>query len=398
MIIPENPPEKLACEGGKPASPEQLPFMGGADLIGEEEKRELLDVIDSKSLFRYYGTDPRWKVKTFEKEFSQVVDIPHVLAVSSGTAALRTAFVGCGLERGDEIIMPAFAFLACPAAAITCGLRPVFSECTEGLLLDPRSLEQRVTPRTRAILVVHMVGAAADMEKINEVADRNSLTVIEDCAQAFGTSFRGRSVGTWGRTGIFSLQAMKTITCGEGGVLVTGDSEVYRRALWYHDLGFERKGRDGPPLVGENLRMGELAGAVALAQLRKASTFLERMRRNHARVREAANAVGLLGVREVPDPDGDSGSALIVELPTQDLADIFRKALSAENVRCDRCSDKLAYGYPVINEALGEFERCHETEERLGRRMMIPLSPALTEEDVDFLIHGIEKVGASLEQ
>ena len=398
MTTPENLPEPLAIDGGPPACPEPLPFMGGADLIGEEERKEVLEVIDSQSLFRYYGTDSRWKVKTFEEEFAQFVQIPHALAVSSGTAALRIAFHACGLEAGDEIVMPAFAFLACPASAMTCGLRPIFAECTEGLLLDPDRLEQRITAQTRAILVVHMVGAATDMEKINEVAQRHSLMVIEDCAQSFGTSFRGQSVGGLGRAGIFSLQAMKTISSGEGGVVVTHDSAIHHRALWYHDLGFQRPDREGPALVGENLRMGELAGAVALAQLRKAPTFLEKMRLTHSRVRQATEAFDHLQVRKVPDPAGDNGSALIIELPDKDQGNRFRKALGAENIRCDRCSDKLAYQYPVILEAMGEFEKCPETEARLQRCVMIPLSPALKEEHVNGLILGIQKVGASLQQ
>ncbi|MGE4618807.1 MAG: DegT/DnrJ/EryC1/StrS family aminotransferase [Planctomycetota bacterium] len=398
MTTSENSSEKLAIDGGAPASPTPLPFMGGADLIGAEERKEVLDVIDSQSLFRYYGTDPRWKVKTFEEELSRFIEIPHVLAVSSGTAALRTAFHGCGLECGDEIIMPAFSFLACPASALTCGLKPVFAECTEGLLLDPDKIEQCISEKTRAILVVHMVGASADMDKIIDIANKNSLMIIEDCAQAFGTTYKGASVGSFGKAGIFSLQAMKTISSGEGGVVVTNDPEVHQRALWYHDLGFQRKGRLGSPIVGENLRMAELTGAVALAQLRKSSTFLKTMRSTHMLVRQTAESFGNLKVRSVKDPDGDNGSALILELPDKEQGTRFRKALSAENIRCDRCSDKLGYGYPVIHDALGEFTKCPETEARLERCVMIPLSPALTQQQVECLIHGVQKVGKSLQQ
>ncbi|MCH8251818.1 MAG: aminotransferase class I/II-fold pyridoxal phosphate-dependent enzyme, partial [Planctomycetes bacterium] len=183
--------ERLAVEGGRPVCAVPLTTALGAAMIGDEEKRAVLDVLESKSLFRYYGPNLLGKVEQFERELAASVSRRHALAVSSGTAALRTALVALDIGRGDEVLIPAYSFLACPAAVITCGAIPVFVECDETLLLDPKDLEGRVTEHSRAIMVVHNNGAASEMEPILDVARRRNLRVIEACAQAPGATYRG---------------------------------------------------------------------------------------------------------------------------------------------------------------------------------------------------------------
>lgn len=394
--------ERLALEGGRPVRTTPLPTALGGAMIGDEEKQAVLEVLESRSLFRYYGPRPLGKVATFEEEFAAHVGRPHALAVSSGTAALRLAFIGLGLEPGGEVLMPAYSFLACPAAALTCGLIPVFVECDDTLLVDPADLAAKVSPRSRAILVVHTDGAAARLEAILDVAKRHHLPIIEDCAQACGATYRGRPVGSFGEVATFSLQYLKVITCGEGGVLVTSDDAIHERAVYYHDLGFTRPGRAGDPIVGENFRMSELAAAVALAQLSKLPVFVRRMREHRRWLAAGLQAVPGIRVREGPDPEGDQGSSLILQLHDEPQARVFRKALRAENVPCDGCAAKLCYDYPAIaqwrrgSETAYRPGLCPQTESILKRSVSIPISPALSESDLRDVQTAMRKVADHL--
>jgi 8-amino-3,8-dideoxy-alpha-D-manno-octulosonate transaminase len=388
--------KRLALEGGRPVRETPLPTALGGAMIGDQEKQAVLEVLDSQSLFRYYGPKPLHKVATLEQEFARFVGQPRALAVSSGTAALRTALVALGLPRGGEILMPAYSFLACPAAVLTLGLVPVFVECDDALLMDPGDLAEKISTRSRGILVVHTDGAAADLTAIIEIARRRRLPVIEDCAQACAATWRGRPVGSFGDVATFSLQALKVITSGEGGVLVTSEAEIYERAVYYHDLGFQRPGRTGSPIVGENLRMSELTAAVALAQLRKLPGFVRRMREHHRRLTADLGGVPGIRIRRGPDPDGDQGSALVLQCADEVRARYFRKALRAENIPCDGCFAKLCYGYPVILDSMTRAQRrrglCTRTESILKRSVSIIISPALNENDVRDIASAVRKV------
>lgn len=406
---------RLAIEGGKPVRDVPLATALGGAMIGEEEKRAVLEVLDSRSLFRYYGPHLLGKVEQLEQEFASVAGCAHALAVSSGTAALRTALIALEIGRGDEVLIPAYSFLACPAAVITCGAIPVFVECDESLLLDPSDLEGRITPQTRAILVVHNNGAASAMEPILDVARRHDLRVIEDCAQALGATYLGRAVGSDGDIATFSLQYLKIITSGEGGVVTTNDAAVYHRAVFYHDLGFLRPGREGQPLPGENYRMSELAGAVALEQLRKLPNFLKRIRECRQVVVGKIGDLDGVALRNVPDPDGDQGSSLVLQFEDAERARFFRRTLRKENIPCDGCFAKLSYGYPAIlgarlteRDGRAEFSQhadgvlpyhlglCPRTEAILKRSVAITISPAYSDRDIDDIARGIVKVAAHL--
>ncbi len=404
---------KLAIEGGQPALPVMpSPFLG-ASLIGAEERQAVLEVIESGSLFRYYGPNLLGRVAAYEEKFVRRLGIPHVLAVASGTAALRAAYAAVGLRSADEVLMPAYSFLACATSALTCGLNPIFVECDESLLIDPTQVEGSITPHTQALLVVHMNGASCDMDPLLDVAERHNLTIIEDCSQALGARYRGRQVGTFGKVGTFSLQYMKTLTCGEGGVLITSDPDIYQRAVHYHDLGFYRKGREGKPLVGENLRLGELAGAVALVQMARLDEVLDRMRTAHRRLRPLLEQLPGLTPRPVPDADGDSCCSLIFSLKSAEKARFFRKALRAENIPCDSCWDKIGYLYPVMRA--DRFEVPFWDDERSGprpsyrqglaprtedlalRSNAIPISPSLTEEELTGTERALRKVARHIQ-
>src|SRR5919199_666540 len=207
--------ETLAINGGPKAVQRPLNRYKGAALIGEEEQRAVLEVLEHKSLFRYYGPDLLYKVAQFEAAFADYLQILFVSAASSGTAALRIGLAALGIGAGDEVIVPAVTFIASIGAIVAQGAIPIFAEVDEQFTLDPAQLEACITPRTRAIMPVHLFGIAADMDPIMEIARRYQIAVIEDTAQACGSFYKARRLGTIGEIGAFSFQLEKNITRGE---------------------------------------------------------------------------------------------------------------------------------------------------------------------------------------
>ena len=212
----------------------------GSYWIGEEEKKEVLDVIESGHLFRYGSFDDpkfRHKTYTFEQEFARYCGVKHALLINSGTTALWIALQAMGLKPGDEVIVPAYTFVASYAAIIFAGCVPVLAEIDESLTIDPKDVHRRITPRTRAIMPVHMLGNPCQMDAIMAIAEKHGLLVLEDVCQAAGGSYHGRKLGSIGKAGAFSLNVFKTITAGDGGILITDDDNVYQRAFALHDQG-----------------------------------------------------------------------------------------------------------------------------------------------------------------
>ena len=222
-----------------PLRPRPAPGLGAA-AIGPEEEALVLDVLRRQELFRYYGNDPQRPppmAATLEKEAAALLGTDYVLAVSSGTAALEIVLGAAGIGPGDEVIVPAWSWISCFTAVVRCGARPVLAEVDASLCLDPAEIARLTTPRTRAVMVIHYQGAAADLDPIVLAAHRRGLFVIEDCAESPGATYRGRRVGTWGDAAIFSFQHNKPMTAGEGGLIATRDLRLYERAVRLHDLG-----------------------------------------------------------------------------------------------------------------------------------------------------------------
>src|SRR5687768_2120306 len=213
------------------------PLGKGLALFDEEEKAAVLEVLESRSLFRYYGPQLLGKVAAFEERARELLDTPHAVATSSGTAALRVALAALGIGCGDEVIVPAFTFIASVNAIVVSGAVPVFAEIDESLGLDPADVEARITPRTAAIMVVHLENVPADLDPILAVAAKRGIPVIEDVAQSMGCTYHGRALGSVGTMGAFSLQLEKNVTAGEGGLVTTADEALYVRAARYQDQG-----------------------------------------------------------------------------------------------------------------------------------------------------------------
>src|SRR5438874_2202670 len=255
-----------AASGAKPVKPasdspvRNQPLRAsywGTQYYDDRERTQLNDVLNNRSPFRWYGKVQPVKVATFEKEFAERMRTRYALAVTSGTAALQCAVNAVEVGPGDEVILPAWTWHSCYSAIVFAGGLPVFAEIDESFNIDPADIEHHITPRTKAIMAVHLQGNPADLDRILAIARKHDVRLIEDCAQSLGASYKGRPVGSIGDIGIYSLQLNKTITAGEGGAVVTNDPLLFERASRFHDLGALRPLHE--QVVGEQ-RVSRFAG------------------------------------------------------------------------------------------------------------------------------------------
>lgn len=310
--------------------------MPGYEVIGSEEMAELQDVFDHGGILFRHGFDGLrnncYKVKAFEQAFAKTMGIDHALAVSSGTAALRVALAALGIGPGDEVITQSFTFVATVEAIIESRAVPVCADIDTTLNMDPADLERRITPRTKAVIVVHMLGTPARLPEIVEICHRHNLLLIEDTAWGCGGNLQGKALGTWGDIGTFSFDFAKTMTTGEGGMLVFRDKAVYQRAAAWHDHGHENnptvpRWEDTRASSGFNYRMMELQGAVGLAQLRKLPAVVAAQRENKAALWGAIFELPGIEPRTVPDGSYETADALVF--------------LVRDNPTARRCRDEL---------------------------------------------------------
>jgi 8-amino-3,8-dideoxy-alpha-D-manno-octulosonate transaminase len=298
--------------------------MPGYEVLGEEERKEILEVLETGVLFRYgfqAQRKGRFKVEEFEKKFAEFTGRKHGLAVSSGSAALRVALAAIGVGFGDEVITSGFTFVATWEAILESGAVPVFVGIDDTLNLDPKELPNKITSRTKVIIPVHMLGAQAHIEEIMNVAGQYRIPVIEDTAQSCGGFIKGKALGSFGAIGTFSFDSVKTLTTGEGGMLIMDDPELYRRASEYHDHGHDHLGPDrgleGRGFTGFNYRMMELQGALGLAQLSKLTDMIAQQKTHKSRLKKILSQIEGIRFRELVDPVGDTATFLAFSLPDQ---------------------------------------------------------------------------------
>ncbi len=313
--------------------------MPGYEMWGAEERREVEEVLETGILMRYGFDGPRkgrFKARELEAELCRRTGAAHAQVVSSGTAALTTALAALGVGSGDEVVMPTFTFVASFEAVLSVGATPVLADVDDTLTLSPDAARAACTPRTRVIMPVHMCGAMADLGALDALCREKGMALLEDACQATGGTWKGKALGTVGRAGCFSFDFVKTITCGEGGAVVTSDAEVARRCDQFGDHGHDHlgidRGADQHPALGYNFRISELHAAVGLAQIRKLDRFLAIQRRNKAALREALSAVPGVTFRRLPDPAGDSASFLSFFLPDEGRARAAARAMQGAGI------------------------------------------------------------------
>ena len=406
---------QLAIDGGAPVRSTPLPgAYPGATIIGEEEKRAVCEVLERRSPFRYYGPDPAYTVSELEQTVASLIGIEHAVGVTSGTAALIVALRALGVGPGDEVIVPAATFYGCVNAVVACQAVPIFADLDDSVSISAEGVERVISPRTRAVMVVHWRGAAADLQPLLAVGARHGVPILEDCAQSFGAEYHGRYVGSMGTINIFSFQMNKVISAGEGGMVVTNDRALHQRAVACQDQGTPRKseGVDLPPFFGENYRMSELTAAVLLEQVKKLDRLRAHVRHLGGIVKDSVRGLPGVRVRPLADPSGDAGVSPGLIFDTAELCAWARKALAAEGVPI-----KFPYsGLPVyMHEAIlhkrmwhdgpspwdprfysGEVDYgpglCPRAEELMPRVCEYHLSMDWTEQDAQDIAAGLRKV------
>ncbi|GAA4740425.1 DegT/DnrJ/EryC1/StrS family aminotransferase [Flavisolibacter ginsenosidimutans] len=313
--------------------------MPGYELWSDAERKELMDVVESGVLMRY-GFDAQrkghWKAKELEQAICNRFGSRHAQLVSSGTAALTTAMAALGIGAGDEVIMPSFTFVASFEAVLSVGAIPVLVDVDETLTLNPGAVRNAITPKTKCVMPVHMCGSMADMDALQSICAEHGLLLLEDACQSIGASYKGKSLGTIGDAGTFSFDFVKTMTCGEGGVVLTNSEEVYTKCDAYSDHGHDHKGVDRGadlhPFLGYNFRLSELHAAVGLAQVKRVDEFLAIQKKNQTALKNILSAIPQISFRKLPDPDGDSCTFLSWFLPTEELTRAVITEMKAQGI------------------------------------------------------------------
>ncbi len=389
----------LAIDGGAPVRRDLL--RGHRVSAGYEELQQILEVFDNGN---FCSVDPTaLKVPEFERAFADYVGSRYAVAFNSCTTAQHASLVAAGVGPGDEVIVPPLAFASTAYTAFMVGATPVFADVDDNsITLDPQRVAEAITPRTRAIVPVHWFGFPAAMDEMLDVADRQGITVIEDCAHANGSVYKGRNAGTIGAMACWSLQESKVLTsAGEGGVLTTDDQELALMADSIRDHGKDKRPGGGAGSgysivrVGNNYRMSELHAAFALAQVRKADS-MQSARREHSEYLDAA-LLELPGIwRPQPVPGVEIGCSyypvrLDEDRFTVDLRRIA-DALRAEGVPGSTPGDdEFSPKYPLFRENCGPADL--PVAERISRELLVlPLYPDLSRSDLDDIIAAVTKV------
>lgn len=311
--------------------------MPGFELWGAEERKEVNDVLETGILMRYGFDGPRkgiWKAKELEDAICKRFGSKYAQLTSSGTSALTTALAVLGVGAGDEVIMPSFTFVASFEAVLSVGAVPVLVDVDETLTVSPDAVRKAISKKTKCVMPVHMCGSMADLDALLAICDEHGLVLLEDACQSIGASYKGRALGTIGKAGTFSFDFVKIMTCGEGGVVMTNDEDLYTKCDGYTDHGHDHlgvdRGADLHPFIGYNYRISELHAAVGLAQIRKLDMFIDIQRRNHSQLKEILSRVPEISFRKIPDPAGDSCTFLSWFLPTEEITKAVVSELKAQ--------------------------------------------------------------------
>lgn len=313
--------------------------MPGFEFFGDEERKEVNDVLQTGILMRYGFDGPRkgiWKAKELEQAICETFGTAHAQLVSSGTAALTTALSALGIGYGDEVIIPSFTFVASFEAILSVGAIPVLVDVDDTLTLSPRAVRNAITPQTKCVMPVHMCGSMADMDALLAICKEHNLILVEDACQSIGASYKGKKLGTIGDAGTFSFDFVKTITCAEGGVVMTNREDVYISSDGYSDHGHDHRGVDRGadlhPFIGYNYRISELHAAVGLAQIKKLDNFLAIQRKNNQALKNILSAIPEVSFRRIPDESGDSCTFLSWFLPSEEITRDVVNAMRTQGI------------------------------------------------------------------
>ncbi len=399
------------------------PGFIGPQFFDKNEEQALMEVLQSGSPFRYWGPGRPQKVQRFEENFAKYMGAKYALGVTSGTAALDCAIAALAIGPGDEVIIPAYTWWSDYTCIIHSGALPVFADIDGSLNLDPKDLLRRITPRTKAVIAVHLLGGPCDLDPVLEITRPRKIAVVEDCAQCVGGSYKGKRLGSIADVGIYSFQINKMITSGEGGALVTSDPLLYERAARFHDMGTIRQlflDRTSSPsrvqtFAGENFRMSEFTGAVLGAQLTKLDTMIEQLRRNAEAIYDGIRVIPGIRLRRQPDPKGDIGYAVFFEMKDKAGRDRCIQELRKRKAPASAVggSVMLPIEESVINKRTRHVswptflspegkaiqygrECCRQTLDIYDRFVQIRIGPKYTQRINDYIISAVRQVYSSI--
>ncbi len=388
--------------------------MPGYELMGPEEQESLNEIFKtSNGVLFPHGFDAlrngRFRVREFEKEFSQKIGSRYTQAVTSGTVAQLVAMVSMGIKAGDEVITQAFTFVATVEAILAIGAIPVIVDIDDTYNMDPLELEKAITPKTKLIIPVHMLGNPASMTEILAIADKHRIPVLEDGCEALGAKYKGQYVGTLGKAAVFSLDFAKTITSGEGGLVITNDDAVYKYAKEYHDHGHESnptvpRGRDTRSIVGMNYRMTEMQAAVVSAQLKKLDFIVDSNRKNKNFLKENMKTDKIV-FRRITDKEGDLADTLIFNFENADITQNFLTQYNKAGYGTKNIPDAIDWHFSgTWNHMFGNVPAYRDTwktawkrsAELLGRSIAIPVYVKTTDEELEKHVEVINRIMNSL--
>ncbi|MCM5663617.1 DegT/DnrJ/EryC1/StrS family aminotransferase [Galbibacter mesophilus] len=382
--------------------------MPGFELFGDQERKQVNDVLESGVLMRYGFDGNRnghWKALELEKAIAKRMQVEHAQLVSSGTSALTVALASAGIGAGDEVIMPTFTFVASFESIVAIGAVPVLVDVDDTLTLDPKKVEEAITEKTKVVMPVHMCGSMADLKALASLCKKYNLLLLEDACQAIGGSFEGKPLGSYGDLGCFSFDYVKTITCGEGGAVITNNERYKTNADHYSDHGHDHVGNDRGaethPFLGYNFRISELNAAVGLAQIARLDEFIEIQKKNYTILRNAIENVEGVTMRKVPEGGVENYSFLTFFMPDEATARTTQKELVANGVdgcfywfdnnwhyikKWDHLKDLKSLGKlpEEVKNGLPDYHKADfsQSDKWLGRSISVLIKLSWTEEEV----------------
>lgn len=313
--------------------------MPGFELFGDLERQEVNDVLHSGVLMRYGFDGMRnghWKAKELEIELQNYFKVNHAQLLSSGTAAVSMALAVAGIGAGDEVIMPCFTFVASFEAVMMLGAIPVLVDIDDTLTLDIEEVKKSISAKTKAIMPVHMCGSMANLQALKTICSNYNLVLIEDACQAIGGTYQGKPLGSYGDVGCFSFDYVKTITCGEGGAVITDNVEYAQFSDHFSDHGHDHYGTDrgaeNHPFLGYNFRISELNAAVGLAQVRRLNDFIAIQKKHYTILREALSEIPEVVFRTVPEEGEENYSFLNFFLPDLEITRAVSTGFKNEDI------------------------------------------------------------------
>ena len=365
--------------------------MPGFELIGKEEQNAINKIFDEKSLF-YNGE----RVKAFERNFAEYIGVEYAVALSSGTAAIKTALIAAGVKPGDEVITQAFTFVATVEAIIDIGAIPIIVNIDETLNMDPIEFENAITKKTKAVIQVVMLGVSIEIDKIKLIASNYNLIIIEDSCEALGADWDNEKLGSQFDICTFSFDNGKTITTGEGGMITTNNEDYYKLSLEYRDHGHENnpnlpRGRDSHRIPGFNFRTTELNAAIGIEQLKKLDLIVEKNRIHYKIYEQALIKIPEISFRKIPEKCNPLCDCIIINFPIVEQAKNFvklinQKGLGTKNVpdaiewHFARYWDHIFIKYNLSSDDL--FDLTQKSADLLDRSVAIPIMVNIDESEV----------------